>query len=196
MLLFLAATVYTCFLTFKKLPSTEVWNALFWIIIIFSGFNALANSFRRETAGRHQYLYFLVQPKALIIAKIIYNSILMTLLSVTGLVIFLLFLGTEPIEKANLTSFIFGLFITSTGLSSILTIIAAIASQIDFKGGIITVLGLPLIFPLILISQKYTSQALNGVTISGNMNFLLGLLTLNMAVVILSYVLFPYLWRQ
>lgn len=196
MALFLIATVYTCYLTFKKLPSTEVWNALFWIIIIFTGFNSVTGSFKNETKGKHFYLYFLVHPRALILSKIIYNSILMLLLSLFGLLVFSIFLGTNAIENINFWSFFSGLILTSLGLSGILTIISAIAAQLDFKGGIITVLGLPLLFPLILISQKFSAQALNGVSVSGNMNYLLGLLTLNIAVITLSYVLFPYLWRQ
>ncbi len=178
------------------MPSAEVWNALFWIIIIFSGFNAITGSFKNETNGKQLYLYFLVNPRALILAKIIYNSVLMLILSTLGLVIFSLFLGTQVLENINFSSFFMGLMLTSLGLSGILTIISAIAAQLDFKGGIITVLGLPLLFPLILISQKYSAQALNGVSIGGNFNFLLGLLTLNLAVITLSYVLFPYLWRQ
>lgn len=196
MVLFLLATVYTCFLTFKKMPTAEVWNALFWIIIIFSGFNAISGSFKNETGGKHFYLYFLINPKALILAKIIYSSFLMLTLSIIGLAVFALFLGTNVLEDINFLSFFIGLVLTSLGLSGILTIISAIASQLDFKGGIIAVLGLPLLFPLILISQKYSAQALSGVSASGNMNFLLGLLTLNVAVITLSYVLFPYLWRQ
>jgi heme exporter protein B len=178
------------------MPTAEVWNALFWIIIIFSGFNAISGSFKNETGGKHFYLYFLINPKALILAKIIYSSFLMLTLSIIGLAVFALFLGTNVLEDINFLSFFIGLVLTSLGLSGILTIISAIASQLDFKGGIIAVLGLPLLFPLILISQKYSAQALSGVSASGNMNFLLGLLTLNVAVITLSYVLFPYLWRQ
>ncbi|MFK7755868.1 MAG: heme exporter protein CcmB [Flavobacteriales bacterium] len=196
MVLFLVATVYTVFLTFKKIPSSEIWNALFWIIIIFSAFNAITGSFKNETDGKQFYLYFLVNPKALILAKIIYNSVLMLVLTILGLLIFTLFLGSGVLQAMNIPSFLLGLVLTSLGLSGVLTIISAIAAQLDFKGGIITVLGLPLLFPLILISQKFSAQALSGVSVSGNMNFLLGLLTLNVAVVTLSYVLFPYLWRQ
>jgi len=195
-LLFLVATIYTCFLTFKKIPNAEVWNALFWIIIIFSGFNALSGSFKNESGGKHLYLYFLINPRALILAKILYNTALMLFLSISSLLVFILFLGFSVIEQVNFGSFIVGLILTSMAFSGILTIISAIGSQLDFKGGIMTVLGLPLLFPLILISQKYSAQALAGVTVFGNMNFLLGLLTLNVAVVILSYVLFPYLWKQ
>ena len=195
-LLFLVATVYTCYLTFKKVPSVQVWNALFWIIIIFSAFNALSGSFKNESNGKQFYLYFLVNPKALLLAKIIYNSIMMMVLSITGFTIFSLFLGTEIIENVNLSTFLVGLVLTSLGFSGILTIISGISAQLNSKGSIMTILGLPLLFPLILVSQKYTAQALSGFSIVGNLNFLLGLLTFNFAVILLSFVLFPYLWRQ
>ena len=194
--LFLVATIYTCYLTFKKLPSAEVWNALFWIIIIFSAFNALNGSFKNESGGKQFQLYFLVNPKALILSKIIYNSILILVLALVGFVIFTMFLGTKVIGNADLIAFSSGLVLTSLGFSGVLTIISGISAQLDSKGGMMTVLGLPLLFPLILISQKFSALALNGVSIVGNMNFLLGLLTFDLAVILLSYVLFPYLWRQ
>jgi hypothetical protein len=41
-----------------------------------------------------------------------------------------------------------------------------------------------------------SSAALSVGTLSGNMKYLAALLMLNVIVVALSYVLFPYLWRE
>ncbi len=57
-----------------------VWSIFFWLIILFSSVNAIANSFFREPEGRFFYYYWLMTPQALILARLLYNFIFTLLL--------------------------------------------------------------------------------------------------------------------
>ena len=80
-LLYVVSTVFVCYLSFISVPNKLTWNALFWIIMLFASINAVAKSFLQESRGRHLYIYTLVSPVALILAKTIYNSFLMIVLT-------------------------------------------------------------------------------------------------------------------
>ena len=69
-LLYVVSTVFVCFLSFKSTPPL-VWNALFWIIMLFAAINAIAKSFMQESKGRLLYYYQLASPVAIILSKII-----------------------------------------------------------------------------------------------------------------------------
>ena len=74
-LIYVFATVFICYLSFKKIDPIT-WNALFWIILLFTSINAIAKSFMQENRSRYLYYYTIVNPAALILSKIIYNLIL------------------------------------------------------------------------------------------------------------------------
>ena len=79
-LLYVVSTIFVCYLSFKKVDPIT-WNALFWIIMLFASVNAIAKSFLQENKGRQLYYYSITSAKAVIISKIIYNVLLMLLLS-------------------------------------------------------------------------------------------------------------------
>src|SRR6476659_2029390 len=86
-LLYVISTVFVCYLSFRTTPPL-VWNALFWIIMLFAAINAIAKSFMQESKGRLLYYYQIASPQAIIIAKIIYNILLMILMAVIALVFY------------------------------------------------------------------------------------------------------------
>ncbi|MCB0813956.1 MAG: hypothetical protein KDB87_12460, partial [Flavobacteriales bacterium] len=63
MLLYVVSAIYVCYLGVRGALPVPVWNALFWIILLFAAFNALVRSFQREDAGRQVYLYTLAGPR-------------------------------------------------------------------------------------------------------------------------------------
>ena len=53
----------------------QVWNILFWLIVLFASINAVVKSFVQESGARQLYYYQLVHPVILVLAKIVYNTI-------------------------------------------------------------------------------------------------------------------------
>src|SRR4051812_11592911 len=93
LLLYIVSTVFVCYLSFRQIIDVPTWNALFWIIQLFAGINAIAKSFLQDRPGRVLYYYSVVSARSVILSKIIYNFLLMSLLSVTNVFFYFLFIG-------------------------------------------------------------------------------------------------------
>jgi len=92
LLLYVVSTVFVCYLSFKRIVDLPTWNALFWIIQLFAGVNAISKSFLQEGRGRMLYYYTLTNARSFILAKIIYNLFLMLVLSAFNLLFYSIFL--------------------------------------------------------------------------------------------------------
>jgi len=79
-LLYIMATIFVLYMTIRE-PEPKVWNGLFWVIQLFICINAVAKSFLQETRGRMLYFYSIVNPRDFILAKLVFNSVLMLLMS-------------------------------------------------------------------------------------------------------------------
>ena len=80
LLLYVGSTVFVCFLSFSLRggqPPAPAWNALFWVILLFAAINAVAKGFLQESPGLRLYYYTLVGPQAIILAKMLYNALLL-----------------------------------------------------------------------------------------------------------------------
>src|SRR5690625_1837277 len=81
--LYVVSTVFVCYQSFHSLHP-EVWNALFWISLLFASVNAMSRSFHSESSGKQLYYYSIASLQAIILAKMVYNSLLMILLTFTA----------------------------------------------------------------------------------------------------------------
>jgi heme exporter protein B len=192
-LLYLVSTIFVTYLAFDRIIETDVWNSLFWIILLFVAVNGISKSFVQESPSRHLYYYTIVSPQAVLLSKVIYNLLLMTILSVLSFIFFLLLMGDLVV---NIPLFLTTLLLGSLGLASILTMVSAIASRASNNFSLMAILSFPIVLPLLGTLMKVSKSALTASEWSGNYGFILILVTINVAVIILAYVLFPYLWRD
>jgi heme exporter protein B len=88
------------------------------------------------------------------------------------------------------------LVLGSFGISSVLTMVAAIASRASQNFSLMAILSFPVILPLLGSLMKVSAAALSGHSWTGLQGFLVILTLINLVVVILAYLLFPYLWRD
>lgn len=196
MLLYVVSTVMICYLSFNlknETLSPPTWNALFWIILLFTSVNAIAKSFMQERPGRLLYYYTLASPQAVILSKIIYNALLMTGLALAGYFFYSLVLG-NPIADQSL--FLFNILLGGIGFSSTLTLVSGIAAKAGSNSVLMTILSFPIILPMLLMLIKVSKNAMDGLDRSVSQDSLLILLSLNVIVGVLSHILFPYLWRS
>lgn len=195
-LLYVLATIFVCYLGFQSVESAKTWGALLWTTGLFTAFNAMQKTFVSDTAGTHLYMYTLANPAHIILAKSIYNALFIALLNVISVLFFYLFFGTAALAEADGMQFIFGLLLGSTGLGFALTFVAGIAFRSGSGIGLVAILGFPVIIPLLITMVNYTTLALEGAPPSANSLNLVVLLVLNVVSFALSYMLFPYLWRE
>ncbi|MBI1221926.1 MAG: ABC transporter permease [Bacteroidetes bacterium] len=191
-LLYAVAATYVVYLAMQRLDPPS-WNALYWVILLFSGVSAIAKSFMQESKGRMLYLHQLVHPASLLIAKILYNSLLMVVLSLLVLVAYTLLLGQQA---DHLGWFILAVTLGSAAFSSVLTMVSAVSSKTGNGHLIMPVLSIPLLIPLLLIAVKASKTAVDGLEVSLLYNDLLVVFIFYLMVSMLGFVLYPWLWKE
>jgi heme exporter protein B len=196
MVLYVVSTVFMCYISFKlKTNSIEAitWNTLFWIIILFSAVNSITKSFIQEKAGRQLYYYQIAKPSSIILAKIIYNFILMIFLGFLGFFIYSVFMGNKA---ENLWLYLLSLTLGALGFSASLTLIAGIASKSDNTAGLMAVLSFPILLPMLSMLIKLSKNAMDGLAFSSSCDEILVISGIDLIVITLSYMLFPFLWKS
>jgi len=190
-LLYIAATVFVLFLVIDE-PEGNIWNGLFWVIQLFICINAVAKSFLQESRGRMLYFYSISSPVHFVLAKLLFNSVLMLLMSLISLLLFFALLG-NPVQK--ISAFTGLVLLGGWSLSMVFTFLAAIAAKAQQNAAIMAILGFPIIVPQLMLLMKITNAAFNpDLTILWNDIALL--VALDILVALLSVILFPFLWRD
>jgi heme exporter protein B len=194
--LYLFSLIFICYLTFSLRQasiSEATWSALFWLTILFSVINTVAKSFIGEKKGLSIYYYSVASAEAVIVSKIIYNSVLCFVLAVVGYLIFILFMPS-PVQDHGL--FLLTLALTSIGFASSLSLISGISSKANNSNVLMAVLSFPVLTGILLMAIKLTKNVLDGLHRSVSYDELLNLLAINCIVGALAYLLFPYIWRS
>jgi heme exporter protein B len=158
-LLYVISTVFVSYLSFKKIVDPATWNALFWIILLFASINGISKSFASETRGRLLYLYTLVSPQAVILSKIIYNSLLLSVLSGLCLFVYTVFIGNII---QDMVLYIVTLLLGSFGFAALLTMVSAIASKTSNNFTLMAILSFPILLPLLMVLIKLSKNAIDG----------------------------------
>ena len=191
-LLYIASTTFVIYLSMGQ-PDDKVWNSLFWVIVLFICINAVARSFLQEGRGRMLYFYTISSPIHFILSKLIYNSILMVLMSGLSLLLFTLLLG-NPLQHSLL---FFGIScLGGISLSLVFSFLAAIAAKAQQPSAIMAILGFPLIIPQILLLMRIANIAFADIVQNGLLNLVGLLFGFDLMIIALAYILFPFLWKD
>ena len=191
-LLYVVSTIFVCYLSFREI-NAPTWNALFWIIMLFASVNAISKSFMQENRGRQLYYYTIASPQAIILSKIIYNVLLMLLLSAIALAFYTL-VFKNPLGDP--LYYLISVLLGSISFASVFTMISGIASKANNNGALMAILSFPVIIPLLMLLIKFSKNAMDGLDRSVSLDEIGVLLGINLVVIIISVLLFPYLWRD
>jgi len=191
-LLYVASTIFVLYLSMGQ-PEAQVWNGLFWMIQLFVCVNAVAKSFLQENRGRLLYFYSIAGARDFILAKILFNLALMLVMTLVSVLLFELLLG-NPLHYPLLFLFIscFG----GMSLSLVFTFLAAIAARAQQNAALIAIMGFPLIIPQLLLLIRLSNIAFSNVFQSGLPFIIMLLAGFDLLVIILSVILFPFLWKD
>ena len=190
-LLYIIATIFVLYMAIRE-PEAKVWNGLFWMIQLFICINAVAKSFLQETRGRMLYFYSIVNPRDFILAKLVFNSVLMLLMSFLSILLFSLFLG-NPVQKA--VPFIGLVLLGGWSLSLVFTFLSAIAAKAQQNAAIMAILGFPIIIPQLMLLMQLANTVFSDKTGIAFSTLLL-IVMLDILVVMLAVILFPFLWKD
>lgn len=173
--------------------SLPVWNALFWLMVLFNTMNTIAKGFLQESEGKMLYYHSLCKPEALIFSKIIFNSLVSLLLLLVFSMAYSLVLGFKiefPVQYL-LVSVLF-----TIGLSTVFTLVSAIAAGAGNNHLLIPVLGLPLMLPLLLITVKSAKKAMDGIETNAIYYDVAALALMDVMLIYLAVLLYKYLWKN
>jgi len=190
-LLYIGATIFVLYMAIES-PESNVWNGLFWVIQIFISVNAVAKSFLQESRGRMLYFYSIAGPRDFVLAKLLFNSLLMLLMSLLSLGLFSLFLGS-PLLKAG--AFVGLVLLGGWSLSLVFTFLAAIAAKAQQNAAIMAILGFPLIIPQLILLMRLANATFSQ-NIPIPVTTVLLLTALDLMVILLAVILFPFLWKD
>jgi heme exporter protein B len=193
-ILYIASTVFVIYLSIPDKPDAVTWNSLFWVIQLFICVNAVAKSFLAEGKGRMLYYYSITSPVEYVISKMLYNIILMLIMSSISLLLFFLLLSNPLSNSLQFTGIV---LLGGCSISLVFTLMSAIAAKAQQNAALVAILGFPLIIPQILLLIKLSKAAFGEVFKDGMVLQLAGLITgLDVLVLALALVLFPYLWKD
>jgi heme exporter protein B len=192
-MLYVASTIFVLYLAIED-PNAATWNALFWITQLFVCINAVAKSFLQENKGRMLYFYSICHPAVFVMAKLLYNVVLMAILNLFNLIIFIALMGNPTVLVFQ---FIGISFLGGIGLSLVFTMLAAIASKAMQQASLMAILGFPIIIPQLLLLIRLSKMAFAEIFRPGAaMQIVLLLLALDFGIILLSVILFPFLWKD
>lgn len=192
-LLYIASTIFVLYLSIDN-PDANVWNGLFWVIQLFICVNAVAKSFLQESRGRMLYFYSIASPVEFIIAKMFYNLMLMIIMSLLSLLLFIIFLN-NPVDNGLLFTGI--VILGGASISIVFTLMSAIAAKAQQNAALIAILGFPVILPQLLMLMRLSKAAFAEVFREGAVLQLAGLIAgLDVLVIAMAVILFPYLWKD
>jgi heme exporter protein B len=191
-LLYVVSTIFVLYLAMGQ-PENRVWNGLFWMMQLFICVNAVAKTFLQEGRGRQLYFYSLCSPVDFLIARMVFNALLMFLMNLISLLLFTLLLGS-PLSHIFL--FIGISCFGACSISFVFSFLAAIAARAQQNAALMAILGFPLIITQLMLLMRLSTLAFSDVFQSGLTSIVLLLAGFDVLVVLLSVILFPYLWKD
>ncbi len=191
-LLYVLSTVYIVFYALSRMPA-PLWNAIFWVIMLFTAVSVVMRSFGQESGNRKLYYYQLANPIAVLLSKTAYN---LGLLFILGLLTWLsmAILANNPVREIN--TFLIAVLLGSSGLSIALTFVSAIAAQANNNATLMAILGFPIIIPILLTLVRFTASTVGLLDGADNSSNILTLIGIDMALLGVGIILFPFLWKE
>ncbi|MBS1644983.1 MAG: heme exporter protein CcmB [Bacteroidetes bacterium] len=190
--LYIGSTVFAVYMMAGR-PDAVVWNVLFWLTQLFVTVNSVARSFLQEPTSRYRYYYSLVKPQTFLLAKMLYSVLLQLAMTLVSLMLFALLLGL-PIVQVSLFALIAGL--GSISLSVVFTFLSAVASKAGQNAALMAILGFPLITPMLMMLSKLAQNAVAPVYFPGWWKLACVVVGLDVLILFLGIILFPFLWKE
>ena len=189
--LYVFSSFFIVFLSFGDVGG-QAWVTLYWIVVLFGSVNAVLKSFAQEDDRRRIYYFILTDPISVMFSKLIYNT--MVILMIATLSLFLFSLLTEyPIVEHGF--FFLALLLGSFGIAANFTFVSAIANHTRNKSTMMMILSLPVIIPLLLPLIRLSIKALAPATWAMVQGDFTMLFAVDLLIVGISVLLFPFLWK-
>jgi heme exporter protein B len=196
--MFLLTTIAVIlFSTADERLGASILSALLWIALFFGAMTGLSRSFvSEEERGTSLLLRLYAPSESVFIGKLIYNLGLMLLLALAAVFFFLFFFATD-FHVRDWPMFWLQLLLGAVGIAGVSTILSALIGRASQKGALLPILALPVLMPLVIATTdatRITLEVANSWT--GARGDILILASFDVAILLVSYVLFDLIWKD
>lgn len=191
-LLFLLATSMVLFMGFTRMRP-ETWAVLYWVVMLFAAVGATVGDFKTESYQERFLMHQLASPVEMFVAKVIYTAVFLALLELLLYAVFGMFFEFKAPFSATL------LLVLLTGalsLSVVFTFVATLVNAAEKGSNLASLLGFPLVIPVILLLIKLFFAESGLSDTSENMQDVLSLLGIDALLLGLGILLYPLIWRS
>ena len=192
MILYVVGATFIAYYAFEGKIEFQPWTAIFWMVVLFSVINIVGKTFEKEVQKQFYYLRSMVTPIELILSKLIYNAFLVFFFEIVVYIEMTVFFG---IQLESPLYFISVLFLGGIGFSNLFTLFSTITARIN-NHVVLPVLGFPIILPLLVLVLRLTNISNLNIDFDDKMINIGAILLLDIITLILSIILFPYLWSE
>lgn len=190
--IYVLGTSFLIYLVFQGNITIPMWVSLFWVIALFTTVNASSKSFLKDANEQFYYLRSVATPLEIIFSKIIYNALLITILSLVIYVVMVLFFNQNI---ANKGWFLLTVVLGAIGFSNLFTLLSAITARTQ-NFVLLAILGFPIILPLLLLIVKMSELSNFSIRQIDIYMHLAAIGLLDIITLVLSVVLFSYIWKD
>jgi len=196
LLMFVVVTIsMLLFSTAGEVISGTLLSGLLWVVIFFSAMSGLSRTFvSEEDRGTVIFLQLATRPSAVYFGKLLFNFVL--ILCLNFFIVLAYILTMENFKVKSFDVFFAGLILGGFGLASASTIIAAIIAKANTRGTLYPVLSFPVLLPLLITTINMTQLSIEGATLEETAGHLRLLFSYTAVVIIASYLLFDYIWKE
>jgi len=175
----------------------SILSALLWIALFFGAMTGLARSFvSEEERGTALMLRLYASGESVFIGKLIYNIGLMLALAISAVVFFQFFFSRD-FHIRDWSAFSLQLALGAIGIAAVSTILSALIGRASQKGALLPILALPVLLPLVIATTDATRITLESTSaLASAPGDILILISFDIAIILVSYVLFDVIWKD
>lgn len=168
---------------------------MLWTVMFFASMTGMARSFvSEEEKGTTLLLRLISTPTAVFYGKFLFNVMFSLLINLASVVFFMIFFDRISIQFP--IYFLLVVFTASIGIASSSTIIGAIISRATTKGALFPILSVPILIPLIMIGIEATHYSIIGKEEQTIFQDILMMIGFSGFLLVISSILFDFVWRE
>jgi len=194
-LFILTTVVMIVFSTAGEKLNTQILTALLWVIMFFGAMTALAKSFvSEEERGTSLLLQIISNNTSIFFGKLIFNIILS--ISINFFAVFLMLIFFNDLLIKNYSLFFSVLLLSSIAIASSTTLISALIAKANSKNALFPILSFPILLPIILLGVELTVSSINGIEFKEIYKDINLIISYSGLLILVSYYLFDYVWKD
>lgn len=166
-----------------------------WVVMFFTAMSGLGRGFISEAErGTSLYLQLSAPSTAVIVGKLLSNTIIAVVSNLAVLALFVLLIGTVQIASPWILFLV--LCVGSIGLATVITITSAIVATAGTRSPLLPVLSFPVLVPLIMPGMNATLLAMADVQMADVWPDIALMLSHSGIVATMSYLVFDVVWTE